>query len=212
MIARNSHQVIYKMMLKIQESIVIHEGVKWGNIPASEKLVKITTYSDSIMIYSKDDSYNSLDYFICTVSGVIEDLLVEGIPFKGSVAFGTMTLDTEKSIFFGQPLIDAFLLQEELLFYGIVFHASAEEKYYSYKNHEEFTFTAKYKCPFKQGASEHLTIYPMNVCSATPTSNVKSFALRKAIRNLRFRTSGHLRVYIDNTEKFIVYIEENELL
>jgi hypothetical protein len=33
-----------------------------------------------------------------------------------------MTLDYEKSIFFGQPLVDAFLLQDELKFYGIVVH------------------------------------------------------------------------------------------
>jgi len=42
----------------------------------------------------------------------------EGI-YEGGEAFGNMTL-TSKSIFFGQPLVDAYLLQEELNFYSVV--------------------------------------------------------------------------------------------
>lgn len=57
-----------------------------------------------------------------------KDLFISKIPFRGSIAYGEMTVDLENSIFFGQPLIDAYLLGEQLQSYGIACHASAEKK------------------------------------------------------------------------------------
>ena len=126
MILRTDHNDIYDMMLSIHKKVYSNANVKWTE--ETTDLVKATNYSDSIIIYSKDDSQNSLESFICTVSAFASDLLVEGIPYKGAVAFGVMTFDIGNSIFFGQPLIDAFLLQEELEFYGIIAHGSIENE------------------------------------------------------------------------------------
>ncbi|MBK8109930.1 MAG: hypothetical protein IPK46_06125 [Saprospiraceae bacterium] len=112
------HSEIYEIMKKIDECKLNNENIKWDNIDS--KLVTTTNYSDSIMIYSKDNSFLSLKAFTCTISGIMDDLFMECIPFKGAISFGTMTLDIERSIFFGQPLIDSYLLQEELYFYGVV--------------------------------------------------------------------------------------------
>jgi hypothetical protein len=112
MVLRESHSEIHEMMLKIGQYIKDSEEVQWNK--ATSKLIKTTYYSDSIIIYSKDDSFYSLDSFICTVAAFTHALLAESIPHKGAVAFGLMTLDTDNSIFFGQPLIDAYILQEEL--------------------------------------------------------------------------------------------------
>lgn len=126
LVSRTKHEAIYEMMKKINERKQFNSKVNWGK--TNSELVKTTTYSDSIMIYSKDDSYESLYSTICTTSGLTNDLLTEGIPHKGALAFGIMTLDTQNSIFFGQPLIDAFLLEGEINFYGILVHGSAEIK------------------------------------------------------------------------------------
>ncbi|MDQ7947260.1 MAG: hypothetical protein REI78_05880 [Pedobacter sp.] len=204
MVARKSHNEIYKMMIKIDDRKALNENIKWGD--REEKLVSSTTYSDSIMIYSKDNSLESLRSFVCTVSGLSDDLLLEGIPHKGAFAFGTMTLDKDKSIYFGQPLIDAYLLQEEIYFYGIIGHASAELEISNIADGEHVSFLKNYPCPLKGSISNHLVIYPMDANILKPGDKEDSEKLMKAVRDLRYNTSGHLRKYIDNTENFLSII------
>jgi hypothetical protein len=200
-VSRSTHDQIYSMMQKIVKGKTMYENIIWGN--ESTKLIKSTNYSDSIMLYSKDSEYNSLRSIICTISALSNYLLSEGIPFKGAVAYGTMTLDYNNSIFFGQPLIDAYLLQEELYFYGIVIHATAEEQI-DLKSIK--TLISNYLCPFKNGNSNHLTVFP--AFSKTSDSKYKEQRdkLFNSIKIFRYNTSGHLRKYIDNTDAYLKFI------
>lgn len=212
LVLKHTHAEIYKMMKKIEDCQNLNENVQWGKI--EKKLVATTNYSDSIMIYSKDNSFDSLKAFSCTISGIIDDLLSEKIPFKGAIAFGTMTLDIDKSIFFGQPLIDSYLLQEELYFYGVVVHATAEKEILKNKSNTEKLFFTNYLCPLKTGSSYHWTIHPL---TADHTCNDKEFIaeykkLKSSVNKLRFRTSGHLRKYIDNTEQYLEFVWENSTI
>lgn len=201
MVTRTPHNEIYEMMKTIKES----ESINWNN--NRPLFVKTTTYSDSIIIYSKDESYIALQSFIHTVAGLAFDLLMEGIPYKGSIAFGLMTFDNVNSIYFGQPLIDAYLLQEELLFYGIVLHATAEQKII---NHYSLNYRfIDYLCPFKNGSAHHLTIYPITTVPRIPKKLEKyaKSSYDNVMEYFRFNTSGHLRKYIDNTKTYINYIK-----
>ncbi|HSD07640.1 hypothetical protein [Flavobacterium sp.] len=207
MVLKKSHNEIYDMMLKINQKKKTSENIDWEFV--NEKLVRTTTYSDSIMIYSKDDTLNSLKSIIYTVANLSFGLFTEGIPFKGAMSFGMMTLDIENSIFFGQPLIDAYLLQEELNYYGIIVHATAELKVYEL-NGDPVPFSTHYFCPLKNGMSKHLTIFPMfaDPKSNTEPEHVKTHDyLIKSISDLRYMTSGHLRKYIDSTESYLEYIK-----
>jgi hypothetical protein len=200
LVARNSHDSIYKMMLKTTDAVRANQSVFGVDYESDNYDMNIImmTYSDSIMIYSKDDSSSSLENFIGAISSLAEDLFIEEIPHKGAVAHGTMTLDFGKSIFFGQPLIDAYLLQEELSFYGIVIHATAEYKG-GLKNDES---VYEYLCPFKSGIGKHLTILPSTFVN--DPYDVKEFKkLMKSVSRLGRKTSGSLRKYIDNTEKYL---------
>jgi hypothetical protein len=205
LVARSKHEDIYGMMKKIAISKKINSSVNWGHV--NSNLISTTMYSDSIMLYSKDGSYESLYSLICATSSLISDLFMEGIPHKGSLAYGIMTLDSKQSIFFGQPLIDSFLLQEELYFYGIVVHATVEEKINSFKeSKKKFVFVKDYSCYFKNGNSKNLVVYPMLADSAVRTlkdSKEEVAIFDNSIRKLRNRTSGQLRKYIDNTETFL---------
>lgn len=206
MVARLPHNEIYELMKRI-DSIKKHvASVEW--IKDHAGLVKTTTYSDSIILYSKDDSFESFDFLVSTTAGLINHLFIEGVPFKGAVAFGLMTLDTKMSIFFGKPLIDAYLLQEEIHFYGVLFHSSVEYELQA-RNANWPSFTSVYPCNLKTGSAKHMTIYPMHARSKNDEKyKDKYLALMKAIRELRLNTSGHLRKYIDNTEQYITYINE----
>jgi hypothetical protein len=200
MVAKMSHNDVYELMKRI-DGIKKHvENVEW--IENKSGLVKTTTYSDSIILYSKDDSYDSFDFIVSTTAGLIDYLFIEGIPFKGAVAFGLMTLDTDKSIFFGQPLIDAYLLQEEIYFYGVVFHATVEKEILL-TNKRWPSFTSTYLCNFKAGTAKHMTIYPMHANSKGKEYNERYLSLIKAVEQLRLKTSGYLRRYIDNTEQYL---------
>src|SRR5208337_694959 len=80
MVARTPHNNIYEMMKKIENNKRHSENISWGGVDS--KLVKSTTYSDSLMIYSKDESHNSLDHLICTVASISYNLLIDCIPHK----------------------------------------------------------------------------------------------------------------------------------
>jgi len=207
MVAKSTHDEIYDMMKRIEKQKTFNEDIKWGK--TDSKLVKTTTYSDSIMVYSKDNSRDSLHSILCTMSAVSDDLFLEGIPHKGALAFGMMTLDTEKNIFFGQPLIDAYLLQDELFYYGIIVHASAEQAIEEAQEGKKAAFTETYLCPLKNGFATHLTIAPMSAPPLTvkeaenPRLVEQAKNLRVAIQKLRYKTSGYLRRYIDNTEAYL---------
>lgn len=204
MITRLSHNEVYEMMKKIDDIKNHMESVDW--VESNSKLVKTTTYSDSIIVYSKDSSYESFDFLVSTISGLTNNLFVEGIPFKGAFAFGMMTLDTEKSIFFGQPLIDAYLLQEEIYFYGVLFHATVETEIEN-NNLNWPPFIEPYLCNLKAGTANHRTIYPLYAKQKDDEKYNKNYEeLIKGINKLRLKTSGHLRQYIDNTEKYLSHI------
>jgi hypothetical protein len=204
MVMRSSHDDIYRMMKIINKAKTLNENL---HSTEDHELIRSTTYSDSIILYTKDNTDESLGALIEVISGVTNDLFIEGIPHKGSIAYGKMTLDTERSIFFGQPLIDAYLLQEELYFYGIIVHGSAEEKLE--KRLIQYPFITKYICPLKKGKSIHFTVYPMHVDSKSAKSGDyyrHHQNIFNSLEKMKFKTSGYLRQYIDNTNNYFNYV------
>jgi hypothetical protein len=205
LVLRNSHQEVYKMLINLYEGITAVDNAL--NAPFNEKkkrvlsdpATRITMYSDSIIIYSKDAKSKSVKDFIILVNWLIRNMYDRQMPFRGAVSFGTMTLDLTKSIFLGQPLIDAFLLSEELNFYGVVVHGSAEyeKSFLRFKSR-----LYKYDCPFKNGIASHFTIPPVLYEDSEYGENDNIY-LPKIITGLGFRSSGSIRKYIDNTLKYI---------
>jgi hypothetical protein len=199
MVARVPYEDIYKMMRSMEEWR--QASMIMGFKDLIETDVKTSAYSDSIMIYSKDDDPRCLLTFSLAVSSFTNTLLTNGIPHKGATAFGLMTVDDKNSIYFGQPLIDAYLLQEELAFYGIVVHATVESELHQSKN-SFFPQTFLYPCPFKTGVANHLTVYPM-YGRAIPEHIKQNEKLAVGMGKLKLRTSGPLRKYVDNTRTYL---------
>lgn len=207
LVARNNEEVLYLMMRRIRESTfqnVITHGVDDPE-DGYESNIYITTYSDSIIIYSKDNSEQCLNSFINAISGLTNDLIIHGIPHKGAIAHGLMTLDFKNSIFFGQPLIDAYLLHDELAFYGVVVHATADN--FIRTCGSKYVF--EYNCPFKSGVSKHLTILP-ELLEPDPLYEISYNDCYKAVENFRQRTSGSLRMYIDRTLQYLESLKSSQ--
>jgi len=214
-VSRNKHShvksVIYKLHQMVEESkvnkLTINENmVKQGEQDISvvgliKPLIKTFMFSDSILLVSIDDSYYSELLIVMRVNNLIYNSLKleEPLPLKGSIAYGEITADWDKRIFLGQPIIDAYLLQEELAFYGAVYHHTAEKYSNSISKptdfHDEIE-RCEYMVPFKKNKSNHII--------ANWKSLIKSEEeLFTIIRNLKYRTSGGLRYEIDNTEKYL---------
>lgn len=203
-VARTTHDEIYQLMLKIDNARKMNSSIEWNN-GGFKGLVKTTTFSDSLLIYSQSDNYESLCSLVCTVAAICQDLLMEGIPFRGSIAYGRMTLDNERAIVFGQPLIDAYLLQEEMCFYGIIIHGTAQEKI---ELLGITPFVENYNCPLKGGNSSHLTVYPIFLGDNKYKEENNKIII--ALNKMRYQTSGHIRRYIDMTEEYLNFILSKE--
>lgn len=159
--------------------------------------VRSAMISDSIILYTKDTSPESRKLIEMSLAAIQTYMYENSIPFKGALARGEMTADETKSIYFGQPLTDAYLLEEELHFYGIVLHGSAQgeaELIPIVRN------VVEVECSFKNGKSVHHAIIPS---MATFMIKEQADKISVGLEKMRISTSGHLRRYIDNTEQFL---------
>lgn len=201
LLVRRGHDYMYRLMQQVSSSVASVQAVFAHDDNDDDGIdvnVTMMLYSDSIMVFSRDDSPESLENFLVSISELSYNLFIDEIPHKGAIAHGTMTLDYAKSIFIGQPLVDAYLLQEELKFYGIVVHGTAEQK----KDIHGSDSVLEYKCPFKTGVAYHLTIAPGIVFSYEFDLKTVDL-LENAVGKLREKTSGPLRQYIDSTLNYL---------
>ncbi len=206
MISRIPHDEVYSMMKKVSKSVRSIQSVFSVDYESEAEIdinVSMLLFSDSIMLYTRDDDSHSLENLIGSISTLSDSLFTDGIPHKGAIAFGRMTLDFEESIFFGQPLVDAYLLQEELKFYGIVVHGTAEINGDIFEDES----VVEYNCPLKSGSAIHQTIVPgVSLSEEFEESTVTE--LEKKVVAFRINTSGHLRTYIDNTLNYLKTVKE----
>jgi len=91
-------------------------------------------YSDSILIAVNgvDEKYFNLlsKAAVC----LMHVALSMQIPIKGVIAQGLFSYDATNELYFGHPLVDAYLLHEELKYYGIVVHNTAEKTIKQYQS------------------------------------------------------------------------------
>ena len=133
-------------------------------------------------------------------------------PIKGAIAKGEFTYEEEKQLFFGGAIIDAFLLQEQVHYYGIVAHHTMEE---DIKKHSkgwvgrngEINGRIPYvlsPVPLKSGKTSHYHL------AYNFFSNIQRIGEHRDIKgtNEKFiswleeisgTVSGSPRIYVDNT-------------
>lgn len=124
---------------------------------------------------------------------------------KGHVCgtdLGTISVNKEQQIYFGQPLIDAYLLQDEVNYYGIVAHNSIDS--YLHTLDPELPAAKLFfevKTPMKAGKITHRNIdwfYFLGSYKNSLTEE-KREKLHYYLDSLKTLVSGAPRKYIDNT-------------
>lgn len=185
-VARTKHEDLLSMLNDFNQSISRHI------LKHKEQGIRLSQFSDSILIYSSDNSRNSLQIISEVSSEVMATAISLGIPLKGAIAKGIITCDTSKQLYFGQALIDAYLLEENVKYYGILAHSSVEA---DIKDMEKngFTLFRDIEAPLKSGTVSHYEICWYN----------NDQTAEENLRKIRETVSGDPRKYIDNSLKVI---------
>jgi hypothetical protein len=166
--------------------------------------IKVFTFSDSIIVLSRrDDTQLSFLDFSNAVSKIIGICIFKGVPIKGGCAHGEVTFNQSKNIICGQAYIDAYTMQENLFYYGVVCHHSIEQALSlnkSYKGSDIFRVETKMK-----GSDALHTNFDWfySACEANyELQNGYSHCdktIRDKINNFYLQCSGKPRQYVDNT-------------
>ncbi len=207
MVQRNSHQQILskleilKKTLKFLENTTPETNVELKKINTEKFQTRSVTFSDSIIFFSKGDKLEDLQKITADSYALMHTALKENIGIKGAIAFGEITVDFENFLFFGQPIIDSFLLHEEIMFYGLVLDCSYETKLKTMKTTADFpdSVIKTYKVPLKNGKATHKVIQPFK----EETRNQWVQWVEEIFNSV----SGRPRIYIDNTIEFLKSIE-----
>ena len=179
MVARNPHDVIgeklQKLLLFISE-LINNKGSIFSSI-----------FSDSIYFFTSDDKQTTLKALIEILSKVMKYALSVGLPMKGAIAKGEVSIDLVKNLTFGQPLIDAYLIEESIVLYGVVIHNSVE----SIVREKTFqNYVLETKIPLKSGTASHYILRWWR-------NDLKES--QQLVRDIRLSVSDSPRRYIDNT-------------
>lgn len=197
LVARNVHEEVLKKITTFFDSIkTLRDAMITGL--NSEKYNKdiigidfrIITFSDSILIVTKNCSKNFLKILLIYIQVVINQSIKFKLPIKGVVTKGKVTADFNKNIFFGQPIIDAYQLQDELKYYGVIISSHLEKVIIHNKelNQKEINFlTFRSKTPLKCGKIDYLNL-----------SFYKDISIEK-LKELYYTVDGSPRIYVDNT-------------
>ena len=208
MIFREKHEDVYNKLYSINEflkSIQVKNDIEGG-------LIKVNQFSDSILIISKDDSYASFSVLVIIMRHIIFHFIEKGIAIKGSCSHGKVTIDSENSIIFGQPIVDAYLLEEDVFYCGIVCHNSFEKqvndleyiKFYKESIGEtddfwdsDFFIT---KTKLKSGDVIHANANWFTWGYSYKSSEEETYKkIVSAMKKIQMQISGKSRIYVDNT-------------
>lgn len=161
-------------------------------------------FSDSIILFSRTDSVGDGKLLLSQASLIMGSCLAEGIPLKGALSFGDMVTDHKRQIFFGQPLIDAYELQEQLYLYGAILDESIVT-FFDENKVDISMLTLDYNVPFKTKFNTYKLI---NIVPAWPD---KIELHRQSINNFQNTDNPHVYCYAKNTIEFIDYAIQSKV-
>ena len=206
LVLKSSHAAVLEKLTKLKDQVDDFEKLsevellKTYNTPKDQ--TKSVSFSDSFIFFSKADDYKDALKLLADSYNMIRVALESNLPIKGAISYGVITVDFKKSLFFGQPIIDSFLLHNELQMLTVIMDEKFDVKFKELKKNDPIKkddITGKmlttYKANLKSGRITHTLIRP--VTSTTLDNTTES------IIKLYDLVSGRPRLYIDNTLEFL---------
>lgn len=172
-----------------------------------EKKIEIVQFSDSIIAVAHRADMFTLNRLVKIASILMQIGLESNFAMKGAIAMGDVTFDSENQLYYGQAIVDAYLMEEELKFYGVAFHHTVEK----------LVEDALQNCFYPDGTSRRI-YYPIQKCDIPlKTCKCKHYCIAWQklsqqlnegdiseealgwLDNLNKTVSGSPRIYVDNT-------------
>lgn len=119
-VMRKGHEDIFKELKQISDLKKLIENAQLSYFKDIPVKIKCISFSDSIAIFSKDASTDSFKHFLITVRAFMGNSIKYKIMLKGGIAHGKISVDHERQIYFGQPIIDAFHIEYSAPYYTTV--------------------------------------------------------------------------------------------
>lgn len=207
-ISRSSHEEIYDKLSKISYIRLALEKLtdNYNSKNIDYRDINIVSFSDSIVIFSKDDSLENFKHFLFSVVFLFTNAIENGIPIKGGAAYGEVSLNKSEQIYFGQPIIDAYLIEEDVNYLCITLHNSLDkyidDNWAEISNKEIDYLLFECKTPLKSGLIEHRNVDWFDALALTFKIDKDTYEREeviKLIKSFRHTASGSPRRYIDNT-------------
>lgn len=163
--------------------------------------LKFAVFSDSILVVA--DGVSRLMFNLVTKSAIclMQEALKQNFPLKGVISKGKFCFDDKNELYFGQPLVDAYLLQDEIKYYGIVVHHSAEKIVKDYLKKGTHAYS-KTLIPLEKGCAQH---YQLNWHLFNNLLNEEDNTdfYEKKLDEIEELVSGKPRMYVFQTRKMI---------
>ncbi|PWI28846.1 hypothetical protein DI383_14620 [Flavobacteriaceae bacterium LYZ1037] len=180
--------------------------------------IYIVSFSDSVVLFSKNDSYINFEYFLVSLRFLFSNAIRSNIAIKGGIAHGEISLNKSEQIYFGQPIIDAYLIEEDVNYLGVSCHNSIDS--YLEKNKQQaensnliegllFSSVTPLKCGkiFHRNLDYFVMIPNERDKEAT---EIEEEVLSK-LKSYYQTVSGSARRYIDNTiDLYEKLVKENK--
>ncbi|MDD5093253.1 MAG: hypothetical protein PHV74_02595 [Dehalococcoidia bacterium] len=221
MVYRNGHNTVLDKMIKLRERVDLIEnearrllnrqedsGPRKKARRSMDVPILPVFFSDSILFVSQNDSKACARKILLSASWLLAASLIQGIPMKGSLAYGMQTADFEKSLHFGKPLTDAYLLEQEVGLYGAVLHNSMET--YLKQNNmidrpiRNHNIVVRYNIPLKKGNATHYCVNWLGMFDFLKQDP------EPVVSALYDTVSGSIRSYVDNTVTFMRAVQSEQ--
>lgn len=201
LVYKENHDFIFKKLSLIKSTIdeladFKNQSPQIKAIGVEEDQSRSFAFSDSIICFSRGDTFADAFKIIFDSYTIVKKSLEAGIPIKGAISFGEISVDFANSLYFGKPIVDAHILHDQLQMMTVILDNAAEVKIKSYNESEIINAVlVPYRAILKDGKISHTLLRPYQ---GKPIQNQLQHLL-----DLYKTTYGKPRSYIDNTLDFL---------
>lgn len=202
-VMRTPHQDLEK-----EFDALITDLSDWFSPSQKAPTFKVSFFSDSILVVDANTK-NGFNRISQAAAGLMQVSLKHKFPLKGVISKGDFTYNREKQLFFGQAIVDAYLLQEQVYYYGIVAHHSVEHDINEYANGWRVERGRKginpyvlSPVPLKNGCSTHYHLAYNLISKVRQTGKdveATHNSIQSWIEKISGTVSGTPRIYVDKT-------------
>lgn len=193
LIATKNHSEMNKIMKRFWDDVDTKSS------PLIGPDLRMMRFSDSVILVTKGCSDRDLNKLTKAITRLMQLSFRMKLPIKGAIAKGKLTLDEERQLVFGQALVDAYLLEEELYYYGVAIHHSIEPLVKKNLAHQPYHLIT---LPMKSGNIPHYQLSYHKMSYSLDKKDITA-TIMDQLDSIQSEVSCRPRIYIQNTRNVI---------